>query len=230
MLEADRLSFTHPGASRHYEFSFTALPGEITAVSGQSGAGKSTLLDLIAGFLTPSERHPRPSMAGTSCPLPPEQRPVSILFQSETLFDHLSAARNLALGLPRNTAPHRRTRPHRRRPCRSRAARHRGPARRNPVGRRKAARRPRPHPAPQPAGPAARRTLLGPRRQHPLHHARTGARASPSATDGSPCWSATTSTTSRPSPPAATASRTALHRLARKSKGPGRCRGLQTPG
>jgi thiamine transport system ATP-binding protein len=33
--------------------------------------------------------------------LPPERRPVSILFQSETLFEHLSAARNIALGLHR---------------------------------------------------------------------------------------------------------------------------------
>jgi thiamine transport system ATP-binding protein len=39
-------------------------------------------------------------------PLPPEQRPVSLLFQSESLFDHLTTARNVALGLPR-TAPHR---------------------------------------------------------------------------------------------------------------------------
>ncbi len=100
MLQADRLTFAHPGAGRRYEFSFTAAPGEITAISGQSGSGKSTLLDLVAGFLSPS--------AGTLTldgrdllPLPPEERPVSILFQSETLFDHLGAARNLALGLPK---------------------------------------------------------------------------------------------------------------------------------
>jgi thiamine transport system ATP-binding protein len=100
MLEADRLSFTHPGTTRHYELSFTAAPGEITAVSGQSGAGKSTLLDLIAGFLMPDGG--TLTLDGTDLlPFPPEQRPVSILFQSETLFDHLSAGRNLALGLPK---------------------------------------------------------------------------------------------------------------------------------
>jgi thiamine transport system ATP-binding protein len=102
MLEADRLRFAYPGASRHYELNFTAAPGEITAVSGQSGAGKSTLLDLIAGFLVPDSG--RLTLDGTDLlPLPPEQRPVSILFQSETLFDHLSAGRNLALGLPSGT-------------------------------------------------------------------------------------------------------------------------------
>src|SRR5690606_6090346 len=74
----------------------------VTAVSGVSGSGKSTLLDLIAGFLQP--RSGRLTLHGRDLlPLPPEQRPVSILFQSESLFEHLSVARNLALGLPSST-------------------------------------------------------------------------------------------------------------------------------
>jgi thiamine transport system ATP-binding protein len=100
MLEASHLTYTHPGATRRFDLSFSARPGEVTAISGQSGAGKSTLLDLVAGFLEPS--------AGTLTldgidllRLQPEERPVSILFQSETLFDHLSAGHNLELGLPR---------------------------------------------------------------------------------------------------------------------------------
>ena len=100
MLEAEHLRFTHPGATRHFDLSFAARPGEITAVSGQSGAGKSTLLGLIAGFLQPQSG--RLALDGRDLlPLPPEQRPISILFQSETLFEHLSAQQNLALGLPR---------------------------------------------------------------------------------------------------------------------------------
>lgn len=100
MLEAEHLRFTHPGATRHFDLSFVARPGEVTAVSGQSGAGKSTLLDLIAGFLTPQSG--RLSLKGHELlPLPPEQRPISILFQSETLFEHLTAYQNLELGLPR---------------------------------------------------------------------------------------------------------------------------------
>jgi len=100
MLQAEHLRFTHPGATRHFDLSFVAKPGEITAVSGQSGAGKSTLLDLIAGFLVPSAG--RLTLDGQDLiPLPPEQRPISILFQSETLFEHLSAYQNLELGLPR---------------------------------------------------------------------------------------------------------------------------------
>ncbi len=102
MLGADRLAYTYPGAERHYELSFSALPGEVTAVSGQSGAGKSTLLDLVAGFLAPTSGSLM--LDGRDLlPLPPEGRPVSIQFQTDTLFDHLTAARNVALGLPYHT-------------------------------------------------------------------------------------------------------------------------------
>jgi thiamine transport system ATP-binding protein len=102
MLEAEHLRFTHPAATRHFDLSFVARRGEITAVSGQSGAGKSTLLDLIAGFLTPSSG--TLTLEGADLlSLPPERRPISILFQSETLFEHLSAYQNLELGLPHGT-------------------------------------------------------------------------------------------------------------------------------
>jgi thiamine transport system ATP-binding protein len=99
MLGLDHLTYRHPGQATGYDFSLTAARGEVTAISGASGSGKSTLLDLIAGFLQP--------VSGTLTldgrdllQLPPEARPVSILFQSETIFEHLSAAQNLALGLP----------------------------------------------------------------------------------------------------------------------------------
>ena len=99
MLIADRLTFAYRRATRPYEFSFEARPGEVTAISGASGSGKSTLLDLIAGFQSPSggtlELDGRDLLH-----LPPERRPVSILFQSESLFEHLTAGRNVELGLP----------------------------------------------------------------------------------------------------------------------------------
>jgi thiamine transport system ATP-binding protein len=99
MLALDRLAYVHPGQTAGYEFSMIALPGEITAIRGASGSGKSTLLDLIAGFLAPTSGvlmlDDRDLL-----PLKPEERPVSILFQSESLFEHLSAGDNIALGLP----------------------------------------------------------------------------------------------------------------------------------
>lgn len=94
-LDAVRFSYT---AAPGYDFTMEAPAGEVTAVRGASGSGKSTLLDLIAGFLEPSSGTIRID-GQTVNGLPPESRPVSILFQSETLFEHLSAARNVALGL-----------------------------------------------------------------------------------------------------------------------------------
>jgi len=103
VLVLDDLRYAHPGQAAGYRFSMTAAPGEVTAVSGPSGAGKSTLLDLIAGFLKPAGGGVLRLDGLDLLPLPPERRPVSILFQSEMLFEHLSAERNVAFGLPRST-------------------------------------------------------------------------------------------------------------------------------
>lgn len=101
MLQLDRLRYEHPNQPG-YDFSLVAAPGEVTAITGPSGSGKSTLLDLIAGFLAPTAGAVRldGEIIGDQ---PPEARPISILFQTENLFDHLSAARNVALGLPSGT-------------------------------------------------------------------------------------------------------------------------------
>jgi thiamine transport system ATP-binding protein len=73
-------------------------PGARVAVIGPSGAGKSTLLLAIAGFVQPVSG--RISWQGRDLAgVPPGERPLSILFQDQNLFPHLSLARNLALGL-----------------------------------------------------------------------------------------------------------------------------------
>ena len=99
MLALDDVTFSY-GAVPPYRFTMRAAAGAVTAIRGASGSGKSTLLDLVAGFLVPAAGSIRIGGKEVSA-LPPEQRPVSILFQSETLFEHLSAARNVALGLAR---------------------------------------------------------------------------------------------------------------------------------
>ncbi|MFE3836781.1 thiamine ABC transporter ATP-binding protein [Pseudogemmobacter sonorensis] len=73
-------------------------PGARVALIGPSGAGKSTLLAAIAGFLAP--RAGRILWQGQDLgPLPPGARPLSILFQDQNLFPHLTLAQNLGLGL-----------------------------------------------------------------------------------------------------------------------------------
>ena len=103
MLALEDVRFAYPGAHQRYAFTLEARRGTVTAIQGASGSGKSTLLDLIAGFLTPDSGLVRIDGVDVTG-LPPETRPVSILFQSETLFDHLSAQRNVALALPHPAA------------------------------------------------------------------------------------------------------------------------------
>nr|WP_237402281.1 ATP-binding cassette domain-containing protein [Rhodovulum sulfidophilum] len=80
------------------EADLTVAPGRIVALLGPSGAGKSTLLDSIAGFLAPDRG--RVLWQGSDLgPLAPGDRPLSVLFQDNNLFPHLTAARNVGLGL-----------------------------------------------------------------------------------------------------------------------------------
>ena len=79
-------------------FTLAVERGERIAVLGPSGAGKSTLLNLIAGFLTPASG----SIALDGQPhthTPPARRPVSMLFQENNLFNHLTIRQNIALGM-----------------------------------------------------------------------------------------------------------------------------------
>ena len=102
MLEAEHLAFAYGKETQTYDFSFEAEAGSVTAISGASGSGKSTLFDLTAGFLTPKSG--TLTLDGTNLlPLPPETRPLSLLLQSDNLFDHLSARENVGLGLPKGT-------------------------------------------------------------------------------------------------------------------------------
>ena len=79
-------------------FTLSVRQGERIAVLGPSGAGKSTLLNLIAGFLQPASG----SIVidnGEYTYAPPATRPVSMLFQENNLFNHLTVWQNIALGM-----------------------------------------------------------------------------------------------------------------------------------
>jgi thiamine transport system ATP-binding protein len=68
------------------------------AIIGPSGAGKSTLLSAIAGFFAPISGAIR-WQGRDLAEVPPGNRPVSILFQDQNLFPHLTLTQNLGLGL-----------------------------------------------------------------------------------------------------------------------------------
>jgi thiamine transport system ATP-binding protein len=79
-------------------FSLNISDGERVAILGPSGAGKSTLLALIAGFLMADQGVV--TLDGVNhTHTPPSKRPVSMLFQENNLFSHLSIEQNLGLGL-----------------------------------------------------------------------------------------------------------------------------------
>ncbi len=76
----------------------TIPPGGIVAVIGPSGAGKSTFLSAIAGFVRPLSG--RILWLGQDmADQPPGKRPLSILFQDQNLFPHLTVAQNAGLGI-----------------------------------------------------------------------------------------------------------------------------------
>lgn len=71
---------------------------KIYAIIGPSGAGKSTFLNLISGFSEISSGSILWNEKEIS-DLPPSKRNISILFQDNNLFPHLSVWRNLALAV-----------------------------------------------------------------------------------------------------------------------------------
>ncbi len=78
--------------------------GEFFALLGPSGCGKTTLMRMIAGFEAPSAG--RILLGGEDLvPVPPNRRPVNMMFQSYALFPHLTVADNIAFGLKRAGLP-----------------------------------------------------------------------------------------------------------------------------
>jgi spermidine/putrescine ABC transporter ATP-binding subunit len=78
--------------------------GAAVAVAGPSGCGKTTLLRMLAGFEVPDAG--RILLEGKDISaLPPEKRPLNLMFQSYALFPHMTVRRNLAYGLEMEKLP-----------------------------------------------------------------------------------------------------------------------------
>ena len=71
---------------------------EFFALLGPSGCGKTTLLRMLAGFEAPDSG--KILLGGNDIsPLPPEKRPLNLMFQSYALFPHMTVRQNLNYGL-----------------------------------------------------------------------------------------------------------------------------------
>lgn len=96
MIKLDKVTWLYQHLSMRFDLQLYA--GEKIAILGPSGAGKSTLLNLIAGFLPLCSGNLWLNGVLHNQTLP-AQRPVSMLFQDNNLFAHLSVAENIGLGL-----------------------------------------------------------------------------------------------------------------------------------
>ncbi|WP_170608811.1 ABC transporter ATP-binding protein [Ruegeria arenilitoris] len=77
---------------------------EFFALLGASGSGKTTLLRLLAGFEPPTGGEILLDGHDISA-IPPNKRPVNLMFQSYALFPHMSVAQNIAYGLEMERLP-----------------------------------------------------------------------------------------------------------------------------
>ena len=80
----------------------TVENGEVMALLGPSGCGKTTMLQLLAGFLKPDEGEIRVGeriLSSRTGVVPPEDRNMSLIFQSYAVWPHKTVFENVAYGL-----------------------------------------------------------------------------------------------------------------------------------
>ena len=95
MLIIENLKFSWPTKEK-FQFNFSVKEGEIVTLEGPSGIGKTTLVNLIAGFLQPEKGEIYWHKERIDS-LDPVERPVSTIFQTDNLFEHLSCFQNVSL-------------------------------------------------------------------------------------------------------------------------------------
>ncbi|MBK4216348.1 ABC transporter ATP-binding protein [Paracoccus caeni] len=92
---------SYPGVRANDDVSFDVAAGEIHALLGENGAGKSTLVKMIYGLVRPDEG--AMTLAGQphqpADPREARSQGVAMVFQHFSLFDALTVAENIALGM-----------------------------------------------------------------------------------------------------------------------------------
>jgi iron(III) transport system ATP-binding protein len=97
------------GLTKHYDgvavvddVSLRIEHGSLVCLLGPSGCGKTTTLRLIAGFVEPTAGEiyvGNRLVSSAARTLPPEQRNMSMIFQSYALWPHMTVAENVSYGL-----------------------------------------------------------------------------------------------------------------------------------
>ncbi|WP_374664083.1 ABC transporter ATP-binding protein [Ramlibacter sp.] len=102
-LQLAHITKRYPAVVANDSVSLTVLPGETHAVLGENGAGKSTLMKIIYGSVKPDEGSVLFDGRPVHIRNPQEARAlgISMVFQHFSLFDTLTVAENVWLGLDR---------------------------------------------------------------------------------------------------------------------------------
>ena len=104
-LELHDITKRYPAVVANDSISLTVEPGQIHAVLGENGAGKSTLMKIIYGAVKPDAGRVLWNGKEVNIANPAQARELGIamVFQHFSLFDTLTVAENIALGLPKDT-------------------------------------------------------------------------------------------------------------------------------
>ena len=105
-LQLAHITKRYPSVVANSDVSLTVQPGETHAVLGENGAGKSTLMKIIYGSVKPDEGTVRFNGQPVAIRNPQEARQlgISMVFQHFSLFDTLTVAENVWLGLDKSLA------------------------------------------------------------------------------------------------------------------------------
>ncbi|MBP8021595.1 MAG: ATP-binding cassette domain-containing protein, partial [Limnohabitans sp.] len=94
----------YPAVLANDNISLDVMPGQIHAILGENGAGKSTLMKIIFGAVQPDAGDIRFNGQAVRIRNPQQARQlgISMVFQHFSLFDTLSVAQNVWLGLDKS--------------------------------------------------------------------------------------------------------------------------------
>jgi ABC-type uncharacterized transport system ATPase subunit len=103
-LELQGITKRYPSVVANDQVSLTVLPGQAHAVLGENGAGKSTLMKIIYGTVSPDQGLIRFNGQPVDIRNPQQARAlgISMVFQHFSLFDTLTVAENVWLGLDKS--------------------------------------------------------------------------------------------------------------------------------
>ena len=103
-LQLAGITKRYPSVVANSDVSLTVLPGQTHAVLGENGAGKSTLMKIIYGSVKPDAGSVSFNGKVVHIRNPQEARAlgISMVFQHFSLFDTITVAENVWLGLDKS--------------------------------------------------------------------------------------------------------------------------------